>query len=98
MTEPHRLPDGRLLRFAERVFDPGTVERVLRPAFTDVQHERRGVSRGWLQHRLVVLRAYWGLCKTIGICAIGDVARNPDGIASSFGGRTFVFLGVVLAP
>jgi len=33
MTEPHRLPDGRLLRFAERVFDPGTVERVLRPAF-----------------------------------------------------------------
>ena len=97
MTEPHRLPDGRLLRFAERVFDPGTVERVLRPAFTDVQHERRGVSRGWLQHRLVVLRAYWGLCKTIGICAIGDVARNPDGIASSLGGRTFVFLGVVLA-
>ena len=97
MTEPHRLPDGRLLRFAERVFDPETVERVLRPAFADVHHERSSASRGWLQQRLVVLRAYWGLWKALGLCAIGDVARNRDGIASVLGVRTFLFMGVVLA-
>lgn len=94
MTSTERGPGSRLRRFAERTFERPTLERVIFPALADVEFECADDAGTSL---VVRSRAYWGLCKTIGMCAIGDVARNSDGIASSLGGRTFLFLGVVLA-
>jgi Lipopolysaccharide export system permease LptF/LptG len=87
----------RLRRFAERTFDRSTFEHVIQPALADLQHECDSAGSDGLQRWRTSLRAYWGLWKTIGICTIGDVARNQDGISSSLGGRTAVFLPILVA-
>ena len=97
MTNSNRIRGARLRGFAERTFDRETLERVILPAIADLQHECGAADAASLAQRMVVLRAYWGLWKTIGMCVIGDVAHNRDGIASSLGVRTFVFLVIVLA-
>jgi Lipopolysaccharide export system permease LptF/LptG len=97
MTGPECLRGRMLLRFAERVFDLETVERVLLPAFADLQHECENGAPHVQSRRLVQLRAYWGVWKTLGVCAVGDVVHNRDGIRSSLGTRTVVFLVIVVA-
>jgi len=97
MTSNDRLPGARLRRLTERTFDRTTLDTVILPALADLQHECVNVEAGQVQRRFTTLRAYWGFWKTIGICAIGDVALNRDGISSSLGGRTFIFLLIVVA-
>jgi hypothetical protein len=86
-----------LLRFAGRVFDRETVDKVILPALADLHHESSGGYRGWFERRLVLLRAYWGLWKTLAVCAVGDVVHNLDGITSSVDTRTVVLLVIVVA-
>jgi hypothetical protein len=98
MTGPERSTGRTLLRFAERVFDPETVERVLRPAFADLQHEcenrdeRANAANGVrLRSPLAIrVRAYWGLWKTLAICFVGDAVRVRRGHTLSLGTRTLL--------
>ncbi len=96
MTDDDRIPGARLQRFAERTFDRTTLENVMLPALADLQHECRTARGSTFSQRLVRLRAYWGLWKTIVVCAVGDVVHNRNGIASSLGTRTVVFLAIVV--
>ncbi len=103
MTEPDCLPGRRLLRFAERVFDPETVERVLRPAVADLQHEcedrdapANAASVRSSAPLAIRVRAYWGLWKTLAICFAGDAVRVRRGHALSLGTRTLLFVVVLL--
>ena len=97
MTDDDRIPGARLRRFAERIFDRATLENVMLPALADLQHECRAARGSTFSQRLVRLRAYWGLWKTIVVCAVSDVVHNRDGIASSLGTRTVVFMVIVVA-
>ena len=93
MTNTEHGPGSRLRRFAERTFEPQTLDRVVLPALADLQHECRedaGVSR------LVRLRAYWGLWKTLAICFAGDAVRDRERHAHSLGTRTLLFLVLLL--
>jgi hypothetical protein len=98
------LPGARLLRFAERVLDPETVERVLRPAFADLQHECGNRDAGdsvasgvRSRPRLAIrMRAYWGLWKTLAICFAGNAVRDREGYAMSLGSRTLLFVFLLL--
>lgn len=104
MTEPDCPPGRRLLRFAERVFDPETVERVLRPAVADLQHEcenrdERANAAGGVRSRsrlAIRVRAYWGLWKTLAICFAGEAMRVRGGLALSLGTRTLLFVVLLL--
>lgn len=82
---------ARLLRFAERVFHETTVERVLRPAIADLQHEC-AAAPGNLAVRL---RAYWAVVKTMAVCFVGDAASDRDRTARSIAGRTALILPIV---
>jgi Lipopolysaccharide export system permease LptF/LptG len=93
MTSTEHGPGSRLRRFAERTLEPVTLERVVLPALADLQHECRedaGVSR------LVRLRAYWGVWKTLAICFAGDAVRDRAGHALSLGTRTLLFAFLLL--
>ncbi len=96
MTDDDRIPGTRLRRFAERTFDRTTLENVMLPALADLQHECSVAQPTRHQQWLTYLRAYWGLWKTIGLCVIGDAIRDRDGIAASLGGRTIVFLPILV--
>jgi hypothetical protein len=97
MTRKDRVPGAWLRRFAERTFDRGTNDRVILPALADLQHESSGSEDGQLRRLARSVRAYWGLWKTIGLCAIGDVALNREQIASSLSGRTLGFFLIASA-
>jgi Lipopolysaccharide export system permease LptF/LptG len=90
-------PGRSLLRFAERVFDRETVDRIILPALADLHHESSGPDGGWFKRPFVLFPAYWGLWKTLAVCAVSDVVHNRDGIRSSLGTRTVVFLVIVVA-
>jgi len=97
MTDDDPIPGARLRRFAECTFDRTTLEKVLLPALADLRHECSVPQPTQHQQWRTYLRAYWGLWKTIVVCAVGDVVYNRDGIASSLGTRTGVFLVIVVA-
>jgi Lipopolysaccharide export system permease LptF/LptG len=102
MTEPACLPGRTLLRVAEQILDPETIERVLLPAVADLQHECSdtcggAASSACSQSRLSIrVRAYWGLWKTLAICLAGDAVRDREGHALSLGTRTLLFVGLLL--
>jgi hypothetical protein len=106
MTERGCLPGQTLLRFAERAFDPETVERVLLPAVADLQHECEAGDAGASasaagsarsRSRLAIrVRAYWGLWKTLAICFVGDAVRDRRGHALSLGTRTLLLVLLLL--
>ncbi len=106
MMNTKRGPGSRLRRFAERVFDPETVERVLRPAFADLQHEcenrdERANPAGGVRLRsplAIRVRAYWGLWKALAICFAGDAVRVRRGHALSLGTRTLLFVLLLVVP
>jgi lipopolysaccharide export LptBFGC system permease protein LptF len=97
MTENVRRAGRHLRGFAERTFDRETVENVILPALADLQHESAGSDGGTVRRFARSIRAYWGFWKTMGMCAIGDVAHNKDRISTSLGGRTLIFLSIVVA-
>jgi hypothetical protein len=87
----------RLRRFAERVFDPETVERVLLPAFADLQHECESGTTNKGSRPFVRVRAYWGIWKTLAVCLAGDALRDRDGFSTSLTIRTLLFLLLLVA-
>ena len=96
MTEPDCRRGRTLLRFAERVFDPETVERVLLPAFADLQHECASGTTNRRSRPFVRVRAYWGIWKTLAVCLVGDAARDRDGHGLALGTRTLLFVFLLL--
>ena len=88
------------------MFDPETLERVLRPAVADLQHECDTLDEGAnaasgvrSRSRLAIrVRGYLGTGKTLAICFAGEAVRFRGGHALSLGTRTllFVFLLLVL--
>ncbi len=97
MTEPDCQRGRTLLRFAERVFDPETVERVLLPAFADLQHECESGTTNTRSRPFVRVRAYWGIWKTLAVCLAGDALRDRDGFSASLTIRTLLFLLLLVA-
>lgn len=92
MTNDRRVPGRRLRRFVERRFDRGTLDRVLLPAIADLQHECDSGAALWPRR----LRAYWGLWKTIALCAPGSAARAARPTIRSVGLRMAIIFPVVL--
>jgi hypothetical protein len=91
MTNGERVPGTRLLRFAERRIDRETLERVVRPAVADLQHEC-----GDDASRLQYIRAYWGLWKTIALCVLRDAAHASRPTVASVSKRMAVIFPIVL--
>jgi hypothetical protein len=82
MVNDNREPGTRLRRFAERTFDRATLDRVILPAIADLQHECADEASAT---RLVRLRAYWGLWKTLAVCLLTVWSR--DGRPANCGWR-----------
>ena len=69
---------------------PETVERVLRPAIADLQHECKdreapanAASGVRSSSRLAIrVRGYWGLWKTLAICFAGDAVVIAEAMRS----------------
>jgi hypothetical protein len=99
MTSTERGAGSRLRRFAERTFEPQTLERVILPALADLEFECAGDADA---SRLVRWRAYWGLWKAIALCLLTDWSRNGRPLAEGVATRmTVIFpivIGVVMVP
>jgi len=96
-----RLYGGGLLRFAERVFDRDTVERVIAPSIADLQHECANAGDGPSRFA-VCARAYWGVLKAIALCmlreAVTDRHRAGRRLAVHMLGFMVLFLALTLIP
>jgi hypothetical protein len=99
MTNTKHGPGSRLRRFAERTLEPETLERVVLPALADLQHECREDARG---SRLVRLRAYWALWKTLALCLLIESGTYGRPMVGGVMARlTIIFpivLGIVMVP
>jgi hypothetical protein len=93
MTNNTDVPGAWLRRFAERTFDPETLDRVLLPAIADLQHECGDGSASWISR----VRAYWGLWKTIALCVLRDAASAARPTVASVTTRTAVIFPIVMA-
>ena len=83
---------SRLQAMAERLFDRGTLDRVILPAIADLQHECSSASGRSLYRRLICWRAYWSVWKTFGICLVLDGVRDPHGVSGTIARRTVACL------
>ena len=90
-----RLRGGRLIRFAERMFDRHTVEHVVAPALTDVQHECADAGTG-LARVAICARAYWGVLKAIALCLLRDVVTDRHRAGRRLVGQMLAFLFVFI--
>jgi hypothetical protein len=94
MSHQHRTRGTWFRLLAECMFDRSTLERVISPALADLQHEcatsAGGASRQWIW-----CRAYWGVWKTLGVCLMDAMLRDPHGTGRAIRGETLVFLTII---
>ncbi len=94
-----KRPGTRLRRFAERTFEPQTLERVILPALADLEYEC-GAEGG--ASVLVRLGAYWGLWKALAVCLLTNWGRQGRPMVEGVARRmTFLFpivMGPVMVP
>lgn len=73
-------PGQRFLSFVEFFYSTKTVEMTFKPAIAEMQHEYYDVLQSndprkeW-KARIVLVRHYWGLIKTLGLSKIVSVAK-----------------------
>jgi hypothetical protein len=94
------MPGSGLLRIAERLFDRATLDRVIVPAIADLQHEcarATSMSSAGLSNRLIRFRAYWGVVRTIVLCAARDVVIDRDSVSRSVGWRMLILVPLLVA-
>jgi lipopolysaccharide export LptBFGC system permease protein LptF len=82
------------MRFAERMFDRDTVERVMAPALTDLQHECANAGTG-VARAAICVRAYWGVLKAIAVCLLRDVVSDRHRAGRRLAGQMLAFLFVL---
>ena len=69
------------------------------PALADLQHECAATSGRALRQRFICWRAYWSVWKTLGVCLVADIVRDPHGVGRTIGRRTLQCLAaLILVP
>jgi hypothetical protein len=94
MTDQDRARGTWLRLLAERMFDRSTLERVILPALADLQHECATSARS-ASRQLIWWRAYWAVWKTIGICLVDEMMRDPHGTGRAIRSETLAFLTII---
>jgi hypothetical protein len=80
-----------VLLIAQSILHRDTYERVVLPAIADLQHECVETPS-----RLVRMRAFWGVLKTLALCIAGDAVRDRDRHTAALTSRLVVILAILV--